>query len=241
MALTSCPAFWADFSGVAFSEWATFDGATFSGKASFDGAAYGAEGNFVNAEMKGETSFEGAIYETEPPKFFGAKLHQGTVWRGINWPPVPKNKYEAGTFLDAYACLKLEMDRLKKHEDELDFFAREMESRRIYLGPWRGLPFAIYGALSGYGRSYLRPLVALLAVAASGAAVFWYFDARAYGEALGLSAANTLNVFGFRRDLGLAIDTPLAWLKAFSALQTILGTILLFLFGLGIRNKFRMK
>jgi hypothetical protein len=39
----------------------------------------------------------------------------------------------------------------------------------------------------------------------------------------------------------LVADTPLDWLKVFAALQTILGTILLFLFGLGIRNKFRMK
>jgi hypothetical protein len=50
-----------------------------------------------------------------------------------------------------------------------------------------------------------------------------------------------LNVFGFRRDFGLAIDTPLAWLQVLAAIQTVLGTILLFLFGLGIRNKFRMK
>ena len=78
-------------------------------------------------------------------------------------------------------------------------------------------------------------------VAAIGAGTFWYFDARTCGEALGLSAANTLNVFGFRRDFGLAIDTPLAWLKIFAAVQTVLGTILLFLFGLGIRNNFRMK
>jgi hypothetical protein len=103
------------------------------------------------------------------------------------------------------------------------------------------LPIAIYGALSDCGRSYLRPLVALCVVAATGAGAFWYFDARDYGEALGLSAANTLNVFGFRKDFNLAICTPLAWLKVFSAIQTILGTSLLFLIGLGIRNKFRMK
>jgi hypothetical protein len=97
------------------------------------------------------------------------------------------------------------------------------------------------GFLSGYSRSYVRPLIALFVVAAIGAGAFWYFDAETYGEALGLSAANTLNVFGFRRDFVLATETPLAWLIVFSAVQTIFGTILLFLFGLGIRNKFRMK
>jgi hypothetical protein len=232
---------WASFDGATFSGKASFDGAAFSGGASFGGAAFDQESSFVNAEMKGETFFEDAVFKTEPPRFFGAKLHQGTVWRGITWPPKPKNKDKAGTFIDAYACLKLEMDRLKKHEDELNFFALELQSRRIEQGPVWGFPFAIYGVLSDYGRSYLRPLGALIVVAAIGAAAFWYFDARTYGEALGLSAANTLNVFGFRRDFGLAIDTPLAWLIVFSALQTILGVILLFLFGLGVRNKFRMK
>jgi Pentapeptide repeats (9 copies) len=218
----------------------SFFGATFSGEAGFRKATFGKTSRFVNAEIKGETSFERAIFGKEPPHFFGAKLHQGTVWRGIDWPK-PKKADEAGAFLDAYACLKLEMDRLKKHEDELDFFALEMRSRRVLLGPLRGLPIALYGVLSDYGRSYARPLVALFIVAAIGAGAFWYFDARTFWEALGLSAANTLNVFGFRRDFNLAIDTPFAWLKVFAALQTILGTILLFLFGLGIRNKFRMK
>jgi hypothetical protein len=171
----------------------------------------------------------------------GAKLHQGSVWRGITWPPFPKNKDEAGRFLDAYTCLKLEMHRLEKHEDELNFFALELQSRRVLLGPWRGWTIWLYGVLSGYGRSYVRPLVAMFVVVAIGAVAFWCFDARTFAEALGLSAANTLNVFGFRRDFGLEIDTPFAWLKVFSAIQTILGAIFLFLFCLGVRNKFRMK
>jgi uncharacterized protein YjbI with pentapeptide repeats len=231
----------AAFHGATFSSNVLFDGATFSGRAWFVGAKFHTFIDFVNLEMKGETSFEGAIFNTEAPHFFGAKLHQGTVWRGITWPPNPKDKKEAGAFIDAYACLKLEMDRLKKHEDELDFFALELQSRRVLLGPVRGLPIALYGLLSGYSRSYVRPLVALFVVATIEAGAFWYFDARTFGEALGLSVANTLSVFGFRRDFNLEIDSPLAWLKILAALQTILGTILLFLFGLGIRNKFRMK
>jgi hypothetical protein len=131
------------------------------------------------------------------------------------------------------------MDRLKKHEDELDFFARELQSRRVLLGPWKGVPIGVYGLLSDYGRSYLRPLVALVIVAAIGTGAFWLFDARTFGEALGLGAANTLNVFGFRRDFGLAVETPLAWLEVLAAVQGVLGTILLFLVGLGLRNRFR--
>jgi Pentapeptide repeats (9 copies) len=230
------------FSGTtAFADFANFAGTTLSGGAKFTDATFRKGATFANAKVKFVTSFAGATFETAPPTFYGAELHQGTVWRGIKWPEKPKDKYEAGFFIDAYACLKLEMDRLKRHEDELDFFALELQSRQVLLGPVHGLPIVLYGFLSGYGRSYARPLVALFVVAAIGLAAFWYFDARTFGEAVGLSAANTLNVFGFRRDFDLAIDTPLAWLKILAAFQTILGTILLFLIGLGIRNKFRMK
>jgi hypothetical protein len=82
--------------------------------------------------MKREAWVDGASFVSEPPQFFGAELHPGTVWRGITWPSGPKDKGEAERFMDAYACLKLEMDRLKKHEDELDFFALEMQSRRVW-------------------------------------------------------------------------------------------------------------
>ncbi|MGH6837809.1 MAG: pentapeptide repeat-containing protein, partial [Methylocella sp.] len=228
--------------GAAFSGRAKLGGATFSDDASFRGATFGEKASFVNAEMKGETSFEGAVFKMEPPHFFGAKLHEGTVWRYISWPK-PKDKYTAGSFIDAYACLKLEMDRLKKHEDELDFFALEMQSRRVWLGTWTGLPIAIYGAFSDYGRSYFRPLVALFYLALTGTLAFLSSDSLSPWQSLGLSFVNSLNVFGFRKEFFDArmIECLPAWLDVISALQTILGTILLFLVGLGIRNKFRMK
>ncbi len=135
------------------------------------------------------------------------------------------------------------MDRLKKHEDELDFFARELQSRRVMLGPWRGLPIALYGLVSDYGRSYSRPLYALFAVAAFGTLVLLLSGAVAPWQSPGLSLANTFNVFGFRKDFfdPATIEHLSALLKILAALQTICGAILLFLFGLGVRNKFRIK
>jgi hypothetical protein len=231
----------ANFSGAAFAGFANFAGTTLSGGAKFTDATFREGAIFANSKVRFLTSFAGATFETAPPTFYGAELHQGTVWRRIDWP-IPKIAKEAGAFIDAYACLKLEMDRLRKHEDELDFFALELQSRRVLLGRWGwGLPIWLYGILSDYGRSDVRPLAALFVVAAIGAGAFWYFDARTFWEALGLSAANTLNVFGFRKDFDLAIDTPFAWLKILAAAQTVFGTIFLFLVGLGIRNKFRMK
>jgi hypothetical protein len=108
-------------------------------------------------------------------------------------------------------------------------------------------PIALYGLLSDYGRSYARPLYAHFAVAAIGALVLLLSDALsstlAPWQSLGLSFANTFNVFGFRKDFfdSHCIENLPAALKILAALQTILGVILLFLFGLGVRNKFRMK
>jgi hypothetical protein len=138
------------------------------------------------------------------------------------------------------------MDRLKRHEDELDFFALELQSRRVLqesVLKGSGLPIAFYGLLSDYGRSYARPLYALFAVAAVGTLVLLLSGALAPWQSLGLSLANTFNVFGFRKDFfdAATIEHLPALLKILSAIQTILGAILLFLAGLGIRNRFRMK
>jgi hypothetical protein len=63
------------------------------------------------------------------------------------------------------------------------------------------------------------------------------------GGATGLSFANTFAALGIRKDLinpQLLNGLP-GWLRVIAAIQTILGIVLLFLFGLGIRNRFRMK
>ncbi len=233
---------WADFDRATFSRLADFHGAVFSGRANF-GATFGKATSFVNAEMKGETSFEHAKFLREPPRFFGATLHEGTDWPSREAWPIPKHQNEAASFVRAYERLKLEMDRLKKHEDELDFFALELQSRCVLLGAWKGLPIAIYGVLSDYGRSYLRPFVALIYLALIPTLAFLASDPISPWQSLGLSVANTFNVFGFRKDFFEAscIEGLPAVLKFVAAAQTIIGTILLFLFGLGIRNKFRMK
>jgi len=234
------------FARVTFFADVNFDTATFFEKTVFADAIFNSFSHFINAELRGVTSFEGATFKTVPPQFFNTKLHQGTVWRGVTWPPAPKEKDAAGTFIDAYACLKLEMDLLKKHEDELDFFALELQSRRVLqesVLKRSGLPIALYGLVSDYGRSYARPLYALFAVAAFGTLVLLLSGALAPCQSPGLSIANTFNVFGFRKDFfdATTIERLPAALKVFSGVQTIIGTILLFLFGLGVRNKFRMK
>jgi Pentapeptide repeats (9 copies) len=240
----------AGFGSATFAGDANFVSATFSRYAGFRKATFRGDGVFTNAEMKGRTSFDDVNFHA-PPQCFNTKLHEGTTWHGAQWPKAPRGLQQARKFIDAYERLKLEMDRLKKHGDELDFFAREQQCRRVLLGAWRGLPIAIYGFLSDYGRSYGRPLSLLAVTVFIGAVIcsadlvgFWtplLADLDNTGRALGISFSNTLGPLG--KPLmkpEVLVDLP-NWLKAIAVIQSILGVALLFLFGLGIRNRFRMK
>jgi uncharacterized protein YjbI with pentapeptide repeats len=101
---------WVEFVGHArFDKNVYFDGATFTGETNFTNAIFAAQSTFVNAKMKYDTSFEGTIFEWEPPKFFEAELHEGTNWNAKKWP-LPPASIVAKQFVDAYACLKREMD-----------------------------------------------------------------------------------------------------------------------------------
>lgn len=242
----------AHFENVTFSGGVAFENVTFSGYADFRSAIFSRRADFVNAEMKKPTTFDDVRF-AEPPRCFNAKLHEGTTWHRVQWPKPPLDPRKAEEFGEAYERLKLEMDRLKKHGDELDFFARELQCQRVVLG-WRGLPILLYGAFSGYGRSYMRPLGILVAVITLGAVPIrahfgggWslatFTGHPIGGGALGLSFANTFGFLSIRKDL---IDTALlqglpGWLKVVATIQNLLGIVLLFLFGLGIRNRFRIK
>lgn len=211
--------------------------------ASFQNATFERGVDFENVVFEASCKFGHAVFATQPPLFLGASIHPGAEWRNAHWP-LPETREDAGTFVDAYACLKLEMDRLKKHEDELDFFALELQSRMKLLGLWRGLPIGLYGLLSDFGRSHTRPLLGILLVWACSAVPLsiWLGKCR-LNEALGLSLVNVFGVFGFRKEFVAAklVEEMPSALKVMSAVETIIGGILLFFFGLALRNKFRMK
>lgn len=221
-----------DFSNVIFTD------NTYFGTARFSKGVY-----FINSELKAPTDFEGSQFLGEPPRFHGATLHEDTVWRGVEWPVAPTDPDKAGRFTDAYERLKQEMDRLKKHEDELMFFAEELKCRRVAAGRLKGLPIAAYGWFCGYGRSYLKPLAWMVGLFGAGVPALYFLQpGLGWGTAVGMSAVNCLAGLGIRKDLmGKVLDSLGPGALIVSGVQTVLGLILLFLIGLGLRNRFRMK
>jgi hypothetical protein len=65
-------------------------------------------------------------------------MHEATEWHGVSWPKPARDKDAAQAQVYAYERLKQEMERLKKHEDEQQFFRRELRARRGPVPPWSG-------------------------------------------------------------------------------------------------------
>jgi hypothetical protein len=177
-------------------------------------------------------------------------MHEATEWHDVVWPKPPSKKAQAQDQVYAYERLKQEMERLKKHEDEQRFFRRELRARRglnsILSGKW--LLNVGYQAMSDYGNSVTRPVLWLFGLFLAGAAIF----ARApihcgtpmpIRLALKLSFANIFVFLPDKREI--MIPEMVACLsdttRLVGALQSISGVVLLFLLGLAIRNRFRMK
>jgi hypothetical protein len=133
------------------------------------------------------------------------------------------------------------MHELEKHGDELTFFALELQFRRVHIVPWRGLDIAL-------GAFKLRPQLS----AAAHGAFLSCFDRHAGVLAFRLTLIHAIpsasapqtpstSSASARIFSTPASSKPCRRHEIVSAVQTILGAALLFLFGLGIRNKFRMK
>jgi hypothetical protein len=118
------------------------------------------------------------------------------------------------------------MDRLRKHEDELNFFALEMQARRVRDGILKGLPIALYGVLCDYGRNYVSPIYGLLITVLIGFFFFLpHFHAVGWDKGIALSAANTFAIFGFLKEFAPGLLATLTPDQARGEVQAALRTL----------------
>jgi len=261
----------AGFSEAAFFSYATFADAIFRAKAHFNKGAFSGNAKFSCAEFLGKpdftacefksyTWFAGTKFLSHAPDFRDAKLREAMEWHDARWPGLPKDKEAAQQQVYAFERLKAEMERLKKHEDEQFFFAKELRARRASLWfKWRDrnrelgkransafgwLMNWAYATFSGYGLSIGRPLFWLITLFVS-ADIFATTASLDNGPMTLRQAAefSFTNLFPFLPNkAGDDIIKHLAiWTKYIGDLQSFLGVILLFLLGLALRNRFRMK
>ncbi|MHB8272771.1 pentapeptide repeat-containing protein [Bradyrhizobium sp.] len=238
------------FISATFSHEAGFKSATFSSNAYFNSATFSGEAGFMNAAFAANTVFAKAHFTGGVPDFRGAKMHEATEWHGVHWPSAPQDRTTAQAQVYAYERLKLEMERLRKHEDEYRFFRMELRARRelaLPLSPEWFLNY-LYEATSDYGLSIGRPLYWLAGLFVIGASVFYTthtgvaaLSLEAIPHAAALSFANIIPFVPITHDITTKVAVGLSRTeKIVGVVQTLLGAPLLFLLGLALRNRFRM-
>jgi uncharacterized protein YjbI with pentapeptide repeats len=235
------------FRETAFSGDVFFKGATFAGETTFGGAEFSGVADFGSCEFKSQMWFSRAKFTSQVPVFYDTKLREGTDWGLSTWPSPPKNNKDAQAQVFAYGRLKAEMDRLNRPLDAQFFFARELRAHRELekrYSPQRAFNFA-YQILGFYGASAELPILWLLALFVLGFGFFALAPVYkgvplVYDEAAGLSITNLISFLPYKVDNDISAHlSPLA--KIVGDLQSLLAIILLFLLGLALRNRFRMK
>ncbi len=138
-----------------------------------------------------------------------------------------------------------------KYHDQHFFFRQEMQCRRRLEGPFNFTTYGIYEYLANYGYGVGRALFGWLVHILIGAGILFglrYFNCFKdftddFGCSLGISLSNS-HAFFFKDDRLVkcykAFET-LPWFNVVWGVQTITGTLLIFLVLLTLRIRFRLK
>lgn len=254
----------ADFGFSNFAGDADFSSSHFACDADFSSRHFEGDANFSSVEMNGQTSFEDATFKTHVPIFHAAKLYRDTVFptaepASLNYPEImPAGKEQVGDtrFMPAteqkraYNTLRYFMNQNLEIYQELFFHRREMACKEVTEDAFVGWLIWFYGRLSAYGSSIARPLMGLVGIWFVGALLLqFHFTSDPelsimgdFWSAMGISFSNTFGIFGLGGTLlsEFNADTE-GWIKGVSGFQTVFGFIFLFLLGLGIRSRFRLR
>lgn len=225
----------------------------------FEGIRFGSSVNFDEAKFNDKTSFLKATFKDFVPTFFKPSLYPNTLFTlnsdswptNMNAPGLENYKLLILENKNAYEALKYEMNKLQKTDAENFFYRQELRCKAL-LDPWYYRPiYWIYDRFSDNGYSAARPAVGLVVLII----VFWGFYGSVFRNIGCLEAITSPILDGFVISLGntlpfLAIGNTTyadavtqfpAWLKFLSAIQSLMGIVLLFFLGLGLRTRFRWR
>jgi uncharacterized protein YjbI with pentapeptide repeats len=173
-----------------FRDYVTFRGAEAYAKLVLVGANFEGEADFRRATFA-HSDFTGTQFKTTLTWFSGVNFLTAPDFRASTFATPPnfqdadvaatiQTSRVAGEDDDAakFRRLKQLASEAKDHERELEFFAKELQAKRVHEtnGIWRTALSLAYEVLSDFGRSVARPLLCLLALIMLPAAVMmlWY-------------------------------------------------------------------
>ncbi|MEQ9111438.1 MAG: pentapeptide repeat-containing protein [Rhodospirillaceae bacterium] len=237
-----------NFNDVVFNSSAFFWRADFQGPADFTDSLFEEKAIFNSTKFSSLVSFSGVSFR-EAPEFHDASLPQNTSFYGATFNLSKSDSLRLWNGrARAWRTLKQKMHSFQSYQEELNFFARELDARaRSEANTIFVWMVACYSWLCGFGTLIRRPAYILLAVWATSSFFYYLFmKSPSAISAASISFSNTIPFVGQSR---LIADVALksfsqdsyALVYAFSVGQGLLSAILLFLILLGIRNHFRLK
>lgn len=237
-----------------FKNEACFTDTSFFGETTFHSSIFRYRVLCINTQFKSTTSFENVSFMREAPHMFAASIHENTNFDGALWPTYGKG-IDAHQNVRNYERLKLIMGSQGKFRQEHKFLRLEMKSHEAAEGFASSIPSLFFGFFSNYGWSYTRPIWSILAIGLLGWTLLTYLVCDANftmsipagsctQSMLAVSFSNMFSFLGLGRtflkdEIDLVSVSSLAEIA--SVVQFILGPMMIFFFGLALRNRFRMK
>lgn len=241
-----------------------FNEATFGGNALFEGMLFMEEANFLHTDFARDLILKEASFTLLPPTLNGAKI--GGILNVIRtkWPDANKSRRDAAEIALAYSQLKRRMEELKLHDLELEFHAKELDAKshdtkNFILKRWL---IVLYDVFSGYGLSIIRPVLWLFFLLGGATLVYVAFFRNVAVSAdqvnrLAIYAAahytlpfipidsdvqkNLLDIISVCTQEKQVSASCLQRFDIIRSVHTFFSLICLFLIGLGLRNRLRLR
>jgi hypothetical protein len=222
----------------------SFDSSHFGPEIGFEYTTFEKSATFRGVKFAGRTVFDRAVFRIAP-EFHRSELTTDTSFDGTEFPR-PSRSDDA---VRAYRILKLAFSKQQAIREEQRFFRLEMEEETLRETGFKRLCFALYKHLSDFGFSLTRPSILFFAAWLCFASIYgvysgteicfsWQDSCLLQTEWLNFSFQQALPLPGFEKPgANTNFHVPIAWL----ALHKTLSLVALFLFGLALRNLFKLK
>jgi uncharacterized protein YjbI with pentapeptide repeats len=244
----------------------TFKNTDFLGETSFQQTHFHENVKFSDAKFKDSIDFSYAIFR-EAPLFHETEIHADITFYKSQFLLGENFNHETADAIwdkrrSAWRVLRLAMNKAQSVEEELIFFALEMQARARLEHKMARWAIQLYGLIANYGISIRRPLCWLGCIT-----VFFFFgfallasDSECFVPSafrmcevrpivirlIAFTLISALPILGQsklaeRLASELFGDALTTYVLILSAVESLVSLALLFLIGLGIRNLFRLK
>lgn len=254
------------FVNTIFNDEVNFSNTLFKGESHFDNCLFSDKIFFTKSKFETPSSFANTVFLNYFPNLSGIIIDNKTNFSGSSWPKKIKHG-NLRTTIESAALLRHIMSDQGLRDQEHFFFRKEMHC--IYRNNYFPILSSYYWfeTLSDFGNSILRPTLWLSLLWAIGCLIFW-FDSHCTADWIGRmdiwydkhcadkiwsygpddwkvfaqSFSNLFPYLGFQKVfLKDYMNNASGTIAAFTMFQTLMGTLLLFLIGLGIRTRFRLR